>query len=223
MLDGLSIEIPAGTKQLIRGPSGAGKSTLFEILGLLDRPDSGSVWIAGTDTGNLRSRKRATLRETHLGLVFQDFKLVPDLTAWENARLPLEHTGGVTQTETDRLTTLFETLSIADVRTQYPATLSGGERQRVAIGRALANDPRVVLADEPTGQLDPDTATQVLDLLCDVSEAEETALAVISHDRSIRDRFDTVHQLTDGRLTIQDEVSAESPNTEPKEVTEDHK
>lgn len=207
VLDELSMAIPAGETVLIRGPSGAGKSTLFEILGLLARPDAGSVWITGTDTGDLSERHRARLRRSHVGLVFQDFKLVADLTAWENARLPLEHTGSVTQEQTTRLQSLFETLDIADVQTQYPATLSGGERQRVAIARALANDPQVVLADEPTGQLDPDTATQVLDLLCTVSEAEDTALAVISHDRSISSRFSQVYELIDGRLRSVDNLS----------------
>ncbi|WP_225335285.1 ABC transporter ATP-binding protein [Halomicrobium urmianum] len=197
ILDGLSLSISAGDRTLVRGPSGAGKTTLFQVLGLLATPDGGDLYVDGRAAGDLSERRRAALRRNRVGLVFQDFQLVEDLTAWENARLPQEHAGDVDE---DWLADLFAALDIDDRREQYPGALSGGERQRVAIARALANRPSVVLADEPTGQLDPDTAEQVLDLLLSVQAEADAALAVISHDRGLTGRFADVYELADGRI-----------------------
>jgi putative ABC transport system ATP-binding protein len=197
ILDDVSLRLPAGTRTLIRGPSGSGKTTLFHILGLLAPPDEGQLTVAGTEVRGVSAGARARLRRTHIGLVFQEFHLIPDLTAWENAKLPQDHTG---TDDPAWLTELFDVLGIADLRDQYPATLSGGEKQRVAIARALANRPAVVLADEPTGQLDPDTAAQVLDLLVRVQAETDTALAMISHDPDLPARFDTTYRLADSQL-----------------------
>jgi putative ABC transport system ATP-binding protein len=197
ILDDVSLTLSPGTRTLIQGPSGSGKTTLFQVLGLLAPPDEGRLYVDGTDVSGFSDRKRAALRRTHVGLVFQDFQLIPDLTAWENARLPQEHAG---ETDADWLAELFEDLAIADLRDQYPGTLSGGECQRVAIARALANRPTVVLADEPTGQLDPETAERVLDLFLRVQDDAESALAMISHDADLSTRFETTHRLVDGRL-----------------------
>ncbi|WP_435157048.1 ABC transporter ATP-binding protein [Haladaptatus sp. DFWS20] len=192
-----SLSVPANTQLLVQGPSGAGKTTLFNMLGLLDVPTSGTVRIKGEDTAALPERKRARLRRETIGFIFQDFQLIGDLTAWENAALPQDHTG---ERDEDWLRTLFEELEIADRADQYPATLSGGEKQRVAIARALANRPAIVLADEPTGQLDPETTTQVLDLLFRLQETADTALVVISHDMQLRPRFDSVVRLEGGTM-----------------------
>jgi putative ABC transport system ATP-binding protein len=197
ILDGVSIRLDAGTRTLVHGPSGSGKSTLFQILGLLAPPDEGELLVAGTDVSEAAGRTRARLRRTHVGLVFQEFRLIPDLTAWENAKLPQEHAG---REDTDWMAELFDVLGVAELRDQYPRTLSGGEKQRIAIARALANRPAVVLADEPTGQLDPETASQVLDLLLDVQRETDSALAMISHDRDHTSWFDTAYRLADGRL-----------------------
>ncbi|WP_255170534.1 ABC transporter ATP-binding protein [Natrononativus amylolyticus] len=197
VLDGVSLSIPAGSRTLIRGASGAGKSTLFSVLGLLEEPDSGRVVVDGTDAGSLSERKRARLRRDELGFVFQDFQLVPDLSAWENARLPQTHAAGGDE---GWLEELFDTLGIAGLADRYPATLSGGEKQRVAIARALANRPGVILADEPTGQLDPDTTDQVVSLLADVQERTNVALVAISHDPALEPAFDRTFTLADGRL-----------------------
>ena len=197
ILDDITFQVPRDSKTLIQGPSGAGKTTLFQILGLLDIPTSGSLFVAGTDTAALSERQRARIRREMVGIIFQDFQLVPDLTARENAALPQEHTGA---RDGDWLDTLFERLDITDLANQYPATLSGGERQRVAIARALANRPAVVLADEPTGQLDPETASHVLDLLFEVRDAAETALVVVSHDQSLTDHFGDTVRLENGRV-----------------------
>lgn len=202
-----SLSVPANTQILVQGPSGAGKTTLFNILGLLDVPTSGTVRIADEETAALSERKRARLRRETIGFIFQDFQLIDDLTAWENAALPQDHAG---ERDEEWLQTLFTELEIADRADQYPATLSGGEKQRVAIARALANRPDIVLADEPTGQLDPTTTTQVLDLLFRLQDTTDTSLVVISHDMQLQPRFDTIVRLEDG--TIHDH----EPKTEAK-------
>ena len=159
-LNGLNVEIDQGEFVYIVGPSGAGKTTLFNVLGLLDRPSNGTLRIQNTETNSLSESERARLRRETLGFIFQEFQLIADLTAWENAALPQEHTD---ERDEGWLRTLFAELDITDLTEQYPATLSGGEKQRVAIARALANQPTIVLADEPTGQLDPETAANRVD------------------------------------------------------------
>jgi putative ABC transport system ATP-binding protein len=198
VLKGVSVTITAGTRLLIRGRSGAGKTTLFHLLGLLEPPTDGEVYVAGEPAGTLPERTRARLRREIIGIVFQDFQLVPDLTARENAALPQEHTGDRDPAWLDEL---FDRLDITGLADQYPATLSGGEKQRVAIARALANRPAVLLADEPTGQLDTETAAQVLDLLIELHTDTETALVVVSHDDHLQTRFSDRVTLADGQLT----------------------
>ncbi|GGM60419.1 putative ABC transport system ATP-binding protein [Halarchaeum rubridurum] len=197
ILDGLSLRVPADARTLVRGASGAGKSTLFEVLGLLTTPDSGTLRVRGRDATALPERERAALRRDHLGFVFQSFRLLDDLTAYENARVPQEHAGA---TDEAWLDTLFERLGIADLASRRPPALSGGERQRVAIARALANRPSVVLADEPTGQLDPATTDAVLETLDAVRDDFDTALLVVSHDPRLAERFDDRYVLRDGTL-----------------------
>jgi putative ABC transport system ATP-binding protein len=200
VLSEVSLRITAGDQFLVRGPSGSGKSTLFQVLGLLATPDEGELLVDGQLATTLSPRERARVRGSTVGLVFQDFQLVPDLTAWENARLPQEHrhldTPGA-----EWLETVFDTLNITDLAEQYPATLSGGEQQRVATARALANRPAVILADEPTGQLDPDASETLLALLETVQREIDTALGVVSHSPSLAQRFETVYTLQNGTLS----------------------
>lgn len=197
IFQGLSLSVPPGARVLIRGPSGAGKTTLFTILGLLDEPTDGTVYVDGTDATTLSERERARLRRETIGFVFQDFQLIPDLTARENALLPQTHGEGQDEAWVDELLDLLEMTDRAD---HYPATLSGGEKQRVAIARALANRPDVVLADEPTGQLDPETTERVTSLLLDVQQSTDTALVTISHDPALDSLHDRTKYLRDGRL-----------------------
>ena len=199
ILDGISLSVAPTERVLVRGESGAGKTTLFQLLGLLEPPTSGTIRVDGIDATGLKERQRAELRRDEIGFVFQDFQLIPDLTAWENARLPQEHRSDGGE-GVEWLNGVFEELDITDLTDQYPASLSGGERQRVAIARALANRPSVVLADEPTGQLDPDTTEQVLDLLFRVQAEADAALVVISHDERLTDRFPAGYNFTEDGL-----------------------
>lgn len=198
ILTDVSMSVFPNDQTLIQGPSGAGKTTLFNILGLLDRPTSGTLKIMDAEADSLSEAERARLRRETLGFIFQEFQLIADLTAWENAILPQEHANGYDE---EWLETLFTELNIQYLSDQYPATLSGGEKQRVAIARALANRPAIVLADEPTGQLDPETADQVLKLLFNLQETAETALLTISHDRQLRSMFQEVVLLENGTTT----------------------
>jgi putative ABC transport system ATP-binding protein len=197
VLDDVSLSVAAGDRVLIRGPSGAGKTTLFNVLGLLEPPTEGTLVIDGEMAADLPERERARLRRDHVGMVYQEFRLVPDLTVRENARLPQEHAGEVDDAWID---TLLGRLEIADLEDRYPPTLSGGEKQRVAIARALSNRPTVVLADEPTGQLDPDTGRRVVAVLLEVTDDTDAALVVVSHDRTLGERFETQYRLSEGTL-----------------------
>lgn len=197
ILDSVSISLTNGETVLVQGPSGAGKTTLFHVLGLLKPFTSGRLEFDGTDVTSLSERTLSKVRREDIGVVFQEFRLVPDLTAWENASLPQQHTG---ETDEHWLQTLFRRLEIDGLRDQYPATLSGGEKQRVAIARALANHPRLLLVDEPTGQLDKSTSDRVMDLLFEVHDMTDTTLCCISHDQSMADRFPQRYLLRDGEL-----------------------
>ncbi|WP_049972789.1 ABC transporter ATP-binding protein [Haladaptatus cibarius] len=197
ILADVSLSIQTDTRLLVQGPSGAGKTTLFNVLGLLDSPSSGTVFVQGDNTSKLKERARARLRREAIGFIFQDFQLIADLTAWENAALPQDHTG---DRDEEWLKSLFDRLAIGDLRDQYPATLSGGEKQRVAIARALANRPAVILADEPTGQLDPKTTDRVLEVLFTLQATTETSLVTISHDTQLSSQFDRLVRLENGTI-----------------------
>jgi len=200
-----------------QGENGAGKTTLFQLLGLLEPPTSGSIRVDGVDATKLKERQQADLRRDEIGFVFQDFQPIPNLTAWENTRLPQEH-----RTEKGRgagwLNAIFGELDITDLTDQYPATLSRGECQRVAIARALANRPSVILADEPTGQLDPGTTDRVLDLLFRSQAEADAALVVISHDERLADRFPAGYGFTEDGL---ERSSGSEDRSETRSVTKE--
>jgi putative ABC transport system ATP-binding protein len=199
-LDRVSIDVRGGEAVAVMGPSGSGKSTLLNLIGGLDRADSGSVEVAGVDLGRLSEKRLAAFRRVHVGIVFQFFHLLDDLTVRDNVLLPAQLAGAPTRPARARAMELLEILGIAGKLNAYPARLSGGERQRVAIARALMNRPALLLADEPTGAVDAATGDQVATLLRDLGQSGQTLL-LVTHDRGLADRCaGRVVTLTDGRV-----------------------
>src|SRR5688572_9436495 len=197
ILHPLNYSIAAGQFVAIVGPSGSGKSTLLGLLAGLDAPSSGEVVIDGTDITRLGEDALAKLRGEKIGFVFQFFHLVPSLTAFENILIPMEIAGR--RNATERARELLHEVGLTDRAHHYPSQLSGGEQQRIAIGRALANDPPIVLADEPTGNLDSTTGRHIMELLLRVHRARNTTLVLVTHDAELSSLADTRLVLRDGR------------------------
>ncbi len=197
ILHPLTLSIPKGEFLAIVGPSGSGKSTLLGLLAGLDAPSSGEVIIDGTSITGLGEDALARLRGRSIGFVFQFFHLVPSLTALENVMVPLELANHLDPEA--RATALLAEVGLAERGHHYPSQLSGGEQQRVAIARALANDPPLVLADEPTGNLDSVTGRHIMDLLLGVHQARRTTLILVTHDAELAARADRQLVLRDGR------------------------
>jgi putative ABC transport system ATP-binding protein len=200
VLDGAGASIARGERVAILGPSGSGKSTLLNLISGIDRPDAGRVIIAGTELTALSEVERTRFRRRHIGFVFQFFNLLPTLTVLENLLLPLELKGDATDAHHTRATALLERVGLAERAEALPDRLSGGEQQRVALARALVHDPEVVLADEPTGNLDEEMAASVADLLVDLVGGERCTLVCVTHSRPLAARMDRVLRLQHGRL-----------------------
>lgn len=199
-LDGVSLRIRAGEAVAVMGPSGCGKSTLLNMVSGLDRPTDGTVVVHGEDVGKLSEKGLALYRRRRIGMIFQFFNLVDDLTALDNVALAAQLTGSPARQARRRALELFEELGIADRRNAYPAVLSGGERQRVAVARALMNRPALLLADEPTGALDSRAGEQVMDLLLDLNQIGQT-LILVTHDEHLARRCASrLVLLADGRV-----------------------
>lgn len=198
-LRGVSFEVELGSFVSVMGASGSGKSTLLHLLGLLEVPDSGTVSIGGVSTGGLADDELTRIRREQLGFVFQGFELIPSLSARENILLPAE-IAGRGQEALARLEELAERLQITDRLTHRPAQLSGGQRQRVAIARSLINDPVLVLADEPTGNLDSRTGNEVLNLLRQGVDEQGWTVVMVTHDAHAAGFADRVIRLHDGRI-----------------------
>ncbi|WP_435196342.1 ABC transporter ATP-binding protein [Natronomonas sp. EA1] len=198
-LDEVSLAIDAGELVGITGASGSGKSTLLHLLAGLDTPDSGRVTIAGHDVGARSERARARIRLDHVGIVFQRFHLLPALSARANVALPLVEQGVPKAERRERATALLDRVGLGDRTDHRPGELSGGEQQRVAIARALATEPELLIADEPTGELDSETGARVIDLLGEL--ASDRAVVVASHDDAVVAAADRVLELRDGRRT----------------------
>lgn len=198
----VSFEVPMGTIVGLEGPSGSGKSTILHVVSGLLVPTTGSVELRGTDLSALSDAQRTRLRRQHIGIVFQRFHLLPSLSARANVALPLVQAGVPRSDRRARATELLEAVGLADRVTHLPGELSGGERQRVAIARALAADPDVIVADEPTGELDTATGADVLELLTDIGR--ERAVLVASHDESTLSVADRVITLCDGQVVDDD-------------------
>ena len=199
-LDGIDLEIDAGEFTVVVGSSGSGKSTLLQLLGGLDRPTEGRLELDGTDIAAASDGTLANLRLHRVGFVFQQFNLIPTLSAQENVELVLAPTGAGGAARTRRAAEMLDRVGLADRAEHLPSELSGGEQQRVAIARALANEPEVLLADEPTGNLDSTTGGQILALLRGLWEASGMTVVLITHDPSIAADAPRVLRLADGRL-----------------------
>ena len=197
-LDGVSVDIVVGELTGVAGPSGSGKSTLLHLLAGLDVPTAGTVHLAGTNVGALSERQRARLRLEHVGIVFQRFHLLPSLSARANVALPLVELGYRRGTRRKRATERLEQVGLGDRVGHKPGQLSGGEQQRVAIARALVTEPDLLIADEPTGELDTETSDRVLTALARV--ADDRAVVLASHDRQALEVCDRVIQLRDGSV-----------------------
>jgi putative ABC transport system ATP-binding protein len=199
-LDRVDLTVGAGEAVAVMGPSGSGKSTLLNLVAGLDRPTAGTVEVAGEDLGRLSEKRLATFRRAHIGIVFQFFHLLDDLTVRDNVLLPAQLAGTPGRTARARANELIEALGIAETVNAYPARLSGGQRQRVAIARALMNRPALLLADEPTGAVDAQTGRQVTEVLRDLGRGGQ-ALLLVTHDRDLANRCASrLVELCDGRV-----------------------
>ncbi|MCH1426119.1 MAG: ABC transporter ATP-binding protein [Candidatus Puniceispirillaceae bacterium] len=200
VLNGASLSVRAGEMKALVGPSGSGKSTLLNIAGLLEQPDSGTVFIDGIDSARLRSAKRTLLRRQHIGFVFQFHRLLPEFSALENVMIPQMLAGLDKFEASDRAAQLLAMVGLQDRVDHRPGLLSGGEQQRVAIARAVANAPRVLLADEPTGNLDPDTAKDVFGHLAAITRATRTAALVVTHNQQLALNMDSILTIENGHV-----------------------
>lgn len=198
ILDGITFSIPPKQTVAVVGPSGSGKSTLLGLMAGLDRPTAGSIELGGTDITTLAESRMARFRREKIGYIFQSFHLIPTLTALENVSVPLELSGETTAG--GRAAELLEAVGLSDRMEHYPVQLSGGEQQRVAVARAFACRPPILLADEPTGNLDSTTGAQVIELLLSLHRDQGTTMVFVTHDSTLATSMQRVISLRDGRL-----------------------
>jgi len=200
VLDHVDFSVDTGTTCSIVGPSGSGKTTLLGLCAGLDRPTAGEVTLNGVRLGALNEDERAAVRNEHVGFVFQTFQLVPTLTALENVMVPLELRGAKTSDVQHDAEELLEQVGLGDRMSHYPTQLSGGEQQRVAIARAFINKPKILFADEPTGNLDTETGSTIEDLLFDLNKASGTTLVLVTHDISLAEQCQRIIRLKNGKI-----------------------
>ncbi|MEM4781868.1 MAG: ABC transporter ATP-binding protein [Halalkalicoccus sp.] len=198
-LSKVSLSIPRGSYTAIMGPSGSGKSTLMNLVGCLDRPTEGRVIVDGHDVGRLSDRERTALRGRWIGFVFQTFNLIARRSALENVALPLVFRGVSRRERRERAGELLGRVGLGDRTDHRPNQLSGGQRQRIAIARALVADPAIVLADEPTGNLDTDTGREILELFAEL-HGEGRTIVLVTHERSVAEHADRIVRVVDGEI-----------------------
>jgi putative ABC transport system ATP-binding protein len=197
-LNKLSFSVKEGEFVAIMGPSGCGKSTLLNILGLLDDPDGGNFVFNGIDVTDFNERKRANLRKHNIGFVFQSFNLIDELTVYENVELPLIYTGVKPEDRKRRVEEVLEKMQIMHRRKHFPQQLSGGQQQRVAVARAVVNNPKLILADEPTGNLDSSNGNEVMDMLTDLNESG-TTIVMVTHSEHDAKYSHRIIRMLDGQ------------------------
>lgn len=200
VLDAISFTVDAGATFSIVGPSGSGKTTLLGLCAGLDQADSGTIELCGTDLGSLNEDQRALLRNKNIGFIFQDFQLLPTLTALENVSVPLELQGAKGAKE--RAAELLDKVGLSGRLGHYPSQLSGGEQQRVALARAFSNTPKILFADEPTGNLDEETGEKVIRLLFELNKDMGTTLVIVTHDLDLAKRTQHILRLKGGKILM---------------------
>jgi putative ABC transport system ATP-binding protein len=200
VLNGLSLQVEEGDYIALMGPSGSGKSTLLNLIAGIDKPTSGEVIVAGTDVARLGETELASFRSHNVGFIFQFYNLIPVLTATENVELPLLLTHLSKAERRERALTALKVVGLADRAGHYPRQLSGGQEQRVAIARAIVTDPKVLVADEPTGDLDAKSATEILDLMGSLNRDFKKTIVMVTHDPRAAERAKTQHHLEKGVL-----------------------
>jgi putative ABC transport system ATP-binding protein len=212
-LDGVNLRFEEGSYTAVMGPSGSGKSTLLNLVGALDTPTSGDVVVDGEDVASLSETERAALRGTRIGFIFQTFNLMPRLTAVENVALPLMFAEWDRSRRRERAESLLADVGLGDRLDHLPRELSGGQRQRVAFARALASDPELILADEPTGNVDTETGDEIMGLLRDANE-RGNAVLLVTHERRIAEHADRVVNVRDGVVEGIERVERAEPGAE---------
>lgn len=198
-LKGVSVQIHQGEMVALMGPSGSGKTTLMQIIGLLDRPTGGTYHLAGRDVTTLSENERAEARNMDIGFVFQAFHLLPRMNLLENVEVPLTYAGVPSRERRERAMQVLGRVGLADKALNLPSQISGGQKQRVAVARALAGNPRLLLADEPTGNLDTSTSREVMNLFCDL-HAEGTTVLIVTHEADIGAYAERVVRVRDGLI-----------------------
>jgi len=201
-LNKLNIEVKEGEFVAVMGPSGCGKSTLLNILGLLDDPDKGSYMFNGIEVADFNERKRADLRKHNIGFVFQSFNLIDELTVFENVELPLIYTGVKAAERKTKVEEVLVKMQIMHRRNHYPQQLSGGQQQRVAVARAVVNNPKLILADEPTGNLDSSNGNEVMQLLTDLNE-QGTTIVMVTHSEHDSRYSHRIIRMLDGQTVLE--------------------
>ena len=199
-LKSINLELEKGEFVAVMGPSGSGKTTLLNLIGVLDKPTKGKIWIDGKDLTQLKEKELTNLRRGTIGYIFQFYNLIPVLSAFENVELPMLIAGTPSKERQERAHQLLKTVGLAERANHRPDELSGGEQQRVAIARALVNKPSIVLADEPTGDLDTKTGEEVMFTLLNLSKTEGATVIVVTHDPVIADYASRIFEMRDGRI-----------------------
>lgn len=223
VLKGIDLSISKGEIVSIVGPSGAGKTTLLQIMGTLDKPDTGMVTINGTDVSRLRSRELSRFRNSHIGFVFQFHQLLPEFTAVENIMIPALIAGKSSRTARERAMELLDFLSLRERAGHKPKELSGGERQRVAVARALVNDPSVVLADEPSGSLDTKNKVELHQLFFDLRDKFGQTFVIVTHDVQLASLTDRTIKMRDGVLELETEEDVDEKSEVEELEAKEHK
>lgn len=208
-INDISIEVQDGEFVAIMGPSGCGKSTLLNILGLLDNPSGGKFIFNGVDVTNLRERHRTTLRKSNIGFVFQSFNLIDELTVYQNVELPLVYQKVAPAQRKEMTERALERMGISHRRNHFPQQLSGGQQQRVAIARAVVSNPKVILADEPTGNLDSNNGNEVMSLLGELNR-EGTTIIMVTHSQSDAEHAHRIINLLDGKVISEKQISRQA-------------